>query len=263
MIDTQADDWLKDLLPLVIALAREAGEAIMTVYRDVNQAVEYKRDNSPLTKADMASHHVILDGLTRLNPVWPVLSEESAAIPFDQRKSWRYFWMVDPLDGTKEFLGRNDEFTVNIALMACSVPILGVVYAPALDRMYYAAKGARAWRVDGEAVSPIQTARAPNRATRVVMSRSHGSGEENLERFTGAAENCEFILMGSSLKFCLVAEGAADIYPRTGPTMEWDTAAAHCILEEAGGSISRLDGSSIDYNKPDLRNPGFVAKADL
>jgi 3'(2'), 5'-bisphosphate nucleotidase len=261
MIDTQAEDWLTDLLPHVVALAREAGQAILTVYNEVNPGVEYKRDNSPLTQADMASHHVILDGLTRLNPEWPVLSEESREIPFDQRSAWRYFWMVDPLDGTKEFLCRNGEFTVNIALMDCSVPILGVVFAPAIDKMYFAAKGAGAWKLDRETVLQIKAARAENCAPRVVVSRSHLSGEEDLDRFTAGAENCEFIPMGSSLKFCLVAEGAADIYPRIGPTMEWDTAAAHCIVEEAGGSVVALDGSAMIYNKLDLLNPGFVARA--
>lgn len=261
MIDTQAEDWLNDLLPHIVALAREAGQAILTVYSEMNPAVELKRDNSPLTQADMASHHVILDGLTHLSHEWPVLSEESREVPFDQRSSWRYFWMVDPLDGTKEFLSRNGEFTVNIALIDGHVPILGVVYAPASNKMYFAAKGAGAWKADGKIVSQIKAVRAENCAPRVVVSRSHRSGEEDLGRFTGGAENCEFIPMGSSLKFCLVAEGAADVYPRTGPTMEWDTAAAHCIVEEAGGSVAALDGSSMLYNKPNLLNPGFVARA--
>ena len=261
MVDIGTDNWLPDLLPVVVALAREAGTAIIGIYGDVNPAVEYKRDNSPLTQADLASHHIIVEGLSRLTPGWPVLSEESKEIPFDQRSSWQYFWLVDPLDGTKEFLRRNGEFTVNIALMAKDTPILGVVYAPAIDKMYYAGKGAGAWKADGAAVSRIRTAKSANGAMRVVVSRSHGSGEENLDRFTGGAQNCEFLLMGSSLKFCVIAEGAADIYPRTGPTMEWDTAAAHCIVEEAGGTVTELDGKPMSYNKPVLLNPGFVAKA--
>lgn len=263
MIDTQAEDWLNDLLRNVVCLAREAGQVILTLYSEINPAVEYKRDDSPLSHADMASHHVILDGLTRLYPEWPVLSEESGEIPFDRRSSWRYFWMVDPLDGTKEFLRRNGEFTVNIALMECSVPIIGVVYAPALDMMYFAAKGAGAWKAHGKTTLQIRAARPENSAPRVMVSRSHGLGEEGeevLERFTGGSGSCEFIPMGSSLKFCLLAEGAADIYPRTGPTMEWDTAAAHCILEEAGGSVVALDGNAMIYNKPNLLNPGFVAR---
>lgn len=264
MIDTNAKNWLANLLPPTVALAREAGLATMKIYAEVNPAVEYKRDNSPLTEADLASHEIIVEGLRRLTPDCPVLSEESSEIPFDQRSSWSHFWLVDPLDGTKEFLRRNGEFTVNIALMYAGLPILGVVYAPVIDKMYYAARGAGAWKAEGGVVSPIQAARTAeteNGALRVVVSRSHGSGEENLDRFTGGAQNCEFISMGSSLKFCLVAEGAADLYPRTGPTMEWDTAAAHCIVEEAGGQVTDIDGNAMTYNKPVLLNPGFVVRA--
>lgn len=261
MIDTRTENWLSDLLPHVVALARGAGKAIMKVYNEVDVAVEFKRDNSPLTQADLASHHVILDGLAALSQDWPVLSEESKEIPFEQRSSWHFFWMVDPLDGTKEFIRRNGEFTVNIALIENGVPILGVVYAPAIDKMYFAGRGAGAWKMDGESALPIKTSKAANGTMRVVVSRSHGSGEENLDRFTAGAQNCEFVSMGSSLKFCLVAEGAADVYPRTGPTMEWDTAAAHCIVAEAGGTVTGLDGDLMVYNKPVLLNPGFVAKA--
>jgi 3'(2'), 5'-bisphosphate nucleotidase len=263
MIDTREANWLSDLLPPIVSLAREAGEAILKIYKDVNPAVEYKRDNSPLTQADLASHGVIAAGLAELTPQWPVLSEESAEISFDERKTWEYFWMVDPLDGTREFLRRNGEFTVNIALMKNGQPILGVVYAPVTGQMYYAARGAGAFRADGAAALPIRAARAGTGVVRVVVSRSHGSGEENLDRFVANAEKCEFIPMGSSLKFCLVAEGAADVYPRTGPTMEWDTAAAQCIVEEAGGSVTDLDGNSMIYNKPVLLNPGFVARAEV
>lgn len=264
MVDTQSEGWVNDLLLNLVGLAREAGEVILTLYSEINPVVEYKQNDSPLCRADMASHHVILDGLTRLYPEWPVLSEESVEIPFDRRSSWRYFWMVDPLDGTKEFLRRNGEFTVNIALMDGSVPIIGVVYAPALDMMYFAAKGAGAWKVHGKTTVRIRAVSAAKSAPRVMVSRSHQAGEEVeevLKRLIGGSEGCEFIPMGSSLKFCLLAEGAADIYPRTGPTMEWDTAAAHCILEEAGGSVVALDGNAMIYNKPSLLNPGFVARA--
>lgn len=261
----QTEQRLADLLPHVVTLARNAGDAILNVYREVDPAVEYKRDNSPLTQADMASHHLIVEGLTRLTPEWPVLSEESKEIPYDDRSQWRSFWLVDPLDGTKEFLRRNGEFTVNIALMHGNAPVLGVVYAPAMDVMYYAAQGAGAWKSDGKGSSSvaIRTAPSANGHLRVVVSRSHGSGEENLERFTGGAQRCEFVPMGSSLKFCLVAEGAADLYPRTGPTMEWDTAAAQCVVEQAGGRVTDIDGNPMQYNKPVLLNPGFVARAGL
>lgn len=258
MTDILDGKSLSELLPQVVEIAREAGAAIMRVYGEVNPAVEYKRDNSPLTQADLASHRIIEAGLTRIAPKWPVLSEESKEIPFEQRQPWTRFWLVDPLDGTKEFLKRNDEFTVNIALMENAHPILGVVYAPAIDKMYYGARGAGSWRAAGGAAVPIRVGGASADRLRVVMSRSHASGEE-LERYTGGRP-CEFVSMGSSLKFCLVAEGAADIYPRTGPTMEWDTAAAQCVVEQAGGTVTDIDGQPMIYNKPVLLNPGFIVR---
>jgi 3'(2'), 5'-bisphosphate nucleotidase len=260
VIDVEADNWLRELLPQIVDLARQAGDAIMAAYGDVNPEVEYKPDNSPLTRADLASHQVILDGLARLSPHWPVLSEESAEIPFEQRKPWRYFWMVDPLDGTREFLHRNGEFTVNIALVEAGAPILGVVFAPAIDHLYFAARSAGAYRVTREVTTPINAARPASAPRRTVVSRSHRSRGENLERLAPGAGDCEFIAMGSSLKFCLVAEGAANLYPRIGPTMEWDTAAAHCILEQSGGSVADLNGNPLAYNKPVLLNPGFLAR---
>ena len=260
MADLNGKDSLNDLLPGVIALARDAGRAILQIYGEVDTSVEYKRDNSPVTQADMASHHVIVDGLAKLTPQWPVLSEESRDIPFEQRRMWRRFWLVDPLDGTREFLKRNGEFTVNIALIEADAPILGVVYAPAIDKLYYGAHGGGAFKEESGAVTPIRTATPSAEKVRVVVSRSHGSGEENLDRFTGGAP-CEFVPMGSSLKFCLVADGSADVYPRTGPTMEWDTAAAQCVVEQAGGTVTDLNGNAMTYNKPVLLNPGFVACA--
>jgi 3'(2'), 5'-bisphosphate nucleotidase len=260
MAETQADNWPCDLLPGVARLAREAGRAVMQVYREVNPAVEYKRDHSPLTQADMASHHIIVDGLARLTPDRPILSEESQEIPFEQRSSWHSYWLVDPLDGTREFLRRNGEFTINIALMEDRRPILGVVCAPAVDKLYSACRGGGAWVAQGETTAPIRTARPTDGLTRVVVSRSHASGEEKLDGFPELAGACEYIVMGSSLKFCLVAEGAADFYPRTGPTMEWDTAAPQCIVEQAGGSVTDLAGNPILYNKPVLLNPGFVVR---
>jgi 3'(2'), 5'-bisphosphate nucleotidase len=260
MADTRTENWLCDLLPQVVTLVRAAGRAVMQVYREVNPAVEYKRDNSPLTQADMASHNIIVDGLVRLTPNRPVLSEESQEIPFEKRSSWHSYWLVDPLDGTREFLRRNGEFTINIALMEDSRPILSVVFAPAIDKLYSAYRGGGAWVAQGETTSPIRTAKAVSGCMRVVVSRSHASGEEKLEGFSELAEACEYIVMGSSLKFCLVAEGAADFYPRTGPTMEWDTAAAQCIVEQAGGSVTDLEGNPMRYNKPALLNPGFVVR---
>jgi 3'(2'), 5'-bisphosphate nucleotidase len=260
MFGPLARNWLCDLLPQVVALAREAGRAVMQVYGEVNPAVEYKRDNSPLTQADLASHHILVDGLVRMAPECPVLSEESQEIPFEQRYSWHRYWLVDPLDGTKEFLRRNGEFTINIALMEESRPILGVVYAPAIDKLYSACRGAGAWLAHGDDVVAIRTVRSAGGPLRVVVSRSHASGEHHLDGFPELAGDCEYVTMGSSLKFCLVAEGTADFYPRTGPTMEWDTAAAQCIVEQAGGSVTDLEGNPMRYNKPKLLNPGFVVR---
>lgn len=260
MPENQSDQALIDLLPQVVALAREAGRAVMQVYGEINPAVEYKRDNSPLTQADMASHHIIVEGLERLTPDRPILSEESKEIPFEQRSAWHSYWLVDPLDGTREFLRRNGEFTINIALMEDSRPILAVVYAPAIGKLYSACRGGGAWAAQAEGAVPIRAVQSVNGRTRVVVSRSHASGEEKLEGFPELAGECEYIAMGSSLKFCLVAEGAADFYPRTGPTMEWDTAAAQCIVEQAGGSVTDLEGNPMQYNKPVLLNPGFVVR---
>jgi 3'(2'), 5'-bisphosphate nucleotidase len=249
--------WLTDLLPRVTALACESGRSILTVYQDLNPQVEYKPDHSPVTQADLVSHHILQTGLAGLEPHWPVLSEESVEIPFEERKSWRHFWMIDPLDGTKEFLHRTGEFTVNIALIEDERPILGVVYAPVIDKLYFAARGAGSFRTNAKVTTPISVVPATAGRTRLVISRCHASEEEALTHFNG----CEFMVMGSSLKFCLIAEGSADVYPRNGPTMEWDTAAGQCILEEAGGSVTDIEGNAIRYNKQVLLNSGFVARA--
>lgn len=245
----------------MIGIAREAGDAIMAVYKGPAFEITYKDDRSPLTQADLASHRIIDQDLRNLNPAWPVLSEESEETPYEQRSTWQYYWLVDPLDGTKEFLRRNGEFTVNIALMHNNTPILGVVYAPAIDKMYFAAENVGAFRMDGDQPTSIQTQAVPGKTFRVVASRSHSSENESFEQFTGGTADYELVSMGSSLKFCLVAEGSADVYPRTGPTMEWDTAAAHAIVEQAGGSVTDLDGKPLQYNKPLLRNPGFVVRS--
>lgn len=250
-------EWLRELLPRVTALACESGRSILAIYQDPNPQVQYKLDHSPITQADLVSHHILKTGLARLEPHWPVLSEESVEVPFDERKSWRHFWMIDPLDGTKEFLHRTGEFTVNIALIEDDRPILGVVYAPVIDKLYFAARGAGSYRVDGTVTTPIRVAPATAGSTRFVVSRRHASDQETLTQTKGG----ESIVMGSSLKFCLIAEGAADVYPRNGPTMEWDTAAAQCILVEAGGSVTDLEGNTIRYNKHVLRNSAFVARA--
>ena len=257
MVDLGNTESINELLKQVVALSVEAGNAIMEIYNGPAFQVTHKEDKSPLTAADLASHHAIVKGLQTLTPAWPVLSEESERTPYEVRSQWPLFWLVDPLDGTKEFLKRNGEFTVNIALIERGMPILGVVYAPATGKMYFAARGAGAFRQENGEAIPIRVQRGPGNVTRVIVSRSHGSDE--VELYTKQYGECQFVPMGSSLKFCLVAEGVADVYPRTGPTMEWDTAAAHCVLDQAGGSVTAADGDRLLYNKPSLLNPGFLA----
>ena len=257
MIDPNNTHAMKTLLDRVVELSRRAGNAIMEIYEGPAFQVTQKDDKSPLTAADLASHRAIVAGLQKLTPEWPVLSEESEHTPYETRRDWDTFWLVDPLDGTKEFLKRNGEFTVNIALVEGDTPILGVVYAPASGKMYFAARGVGAFKQENGETIPIRVQRCPGGATRVIVSRSHGSDETEL--YTRQYGQCEFVPMGSSLKFCLVAEGIADVYPRSGPTMEWDTAAAHCILALAGGSVTGADGQRLIYNKPSLLNPGFLA----
>jgi 3'(2'), 5'-bisphosphate nucleotidase len=248
------------LLATLCALAREAGRAILEVYRS-EFAVDFKEDRSPLTEADRRAHALIARGLAALPQPLPLLSEESPPEELAERRTWRQYWLVDPLDGTKEFLKRNGEFTVNIALVSDQRAVLGVVLAPALDRLYFGAIGFGAWRQDGDGEPrPIGVRSAPA-TVRVVGSRSHPSGE--LAGYLAGLGSHETTPMGSSLKICLVAEGTADIYPRLGPTSEWDTAAAQAILESAGGRMIDPQGHALRYNaKEDLLNPYFLAFGD-
>jgi len=265
MLQDRSELTPADLLPQIVEIARRAGVAIMTVYKDLTPSVELKQDKSPLTQADLASHRVICDGLAAQANQFPILTEEAAEIPFELRQTWETFWLVDPLDGTKEFLKRNGQFTVNIALITAGVPILGVVYAPATSTMYFAAEGAGARKQQHGVDAPIEVDGTHKQRPRIVTSLSHGGGMDqtkiDLEKIGVDADQCEFVPMGSSLKFCLVAEGSADIYLRNGPTMEWDTAAAQCVLEIAGGTVSDLEGNRLRYNKPILLNPSFLAAA--
>ena len=240
-------------------IARAAGDAILTIYRQPF-AVEYKQDESPLTAADQGAHEVIVQALARLAPDIPVLSEESDAETMQARLGWSRYWLVDPLDGTKEFVSRNGEFTVNIALIDHGRPVWGLVYAPVLDKLWYGGKGIGAWRVADGKHEAIQTRpHGDGEAWRVVGSRNHLS-QETLDYLAPFGE-IELVSMGSSLKFCIIAEGGAELYPRLAPTCEWDTAAAQAVLEGAGGSVTQLDGSALAYNKPDILNPWFVARA--
>ena len=249
-------------LPAISALepiARAAGDAILTIYRQPF-AVEYKQDESPLTAADQGAHEVIVQALARLTPDIPVLSEESDAETMQARLGWSRYWLVDPLDGTKEFVSRNGEFTVNIALIDHGRPVWGLVYAPVLDRLWYGGKGIGAWRVADGKHEAIQTRpHGDGEAWRVVGSRNHLS-QETLDYLAPFGE-IELVSMGSSLKFCIIAEGGAELYPRLAPTCEWDTAAAQAVLEGAGGSVTQLDGTALAYNKPNILNPWFVARA--
>jgi 3'(2'), 5'-bisphosphate nucleotidase len=245
----------------VSEIAAEAGVRIMEIYATAF-SINEKDDNSPLTAADLAAHQTIVAGLQRLTPEIPVLSEESADISFAERSQWEYFWLVDPLDGTKEFIKRNGEFTVNIALIRGHDPVLGIVQVPVTGQRYLAAQGEGAFRQEpGETAQRITVAPLQAGPVRIVGSRSHSG--ESLTAFMARLGEHTLVSIGSSLKFCLVAEGKADIYPRLGPTSEWDTAAAQCIVEEAGGRVVAISGSKLIYNtKESLLNPHFLVYGD-
>ena len=245
----------------VIDIARQAGEAILDIYqRDFD--VETKQDSSPLTEADLASHQVIIDGLQRISNL-PILSEESAEISWQERQKWDKYWLIDPLDGTKEFIKRNGEFTVNIALIDQGEPVFGVVYAPVLDTTYWGAKEIGAFKQSNLQTQPIRvTKHKAGEVWQVVGSRSHQSPEIN-DFLTALDGDTNLVAMGSSLKLCLVADGTAHVYPRLGPTCEWDTAAAHAVVSAAGGIVTEHgSGQSLKYNqKESLLNPYFVVSA--
>lgn len=248
-------------LTQLVDISRRAGLAIMQWYEG-DMGITHKSDDSPLTKADLASHHVIVAELERLWPEIPVLSEESADIPWETRQTWRQYWLVDPLDGTKEFINRNGEFTVNIALIRDHQPVLGVVHVPVTDVSYFGAKGEGAWRQQAaEAAQPMAIRQPAANPAVIVGSRSHANPE--LAQQLEALGPHELISMGSSLKFCRVAEGLADFYPRLGPTCEWDTGAAHAVVEAAGGQVVKIDGAPLDYNnKETYLNPYFFVLGD-
>lgn len=256
-------DQIRSLLPAVIDIAQAAGDAIMEIYDNVDATfgISHKHDKTPVTDADFAAHRLIVERLQALEPGYPILSEESDSIPFEERAAWRTYWLIDPLDGTREFIKHNGEFSVNIALVDNHDTLLGVVYAPALGAIYEAAHGlgARRHDADGNAV-PIHV--RPTASPPVIAgSRSHAS--PNLRELLERIGEYEFISMGSALKTCLVAEGRADLYPRLGLTSEWDTAAAQCVLEEAGGHLTDTRGKRLRYNtKESLLNPHFLAFGD-
>jgi 3'(2'), 5'-bisphosphate nucleotidase len=248
------------LLDPVADIARRAGEAILKVYNGPDFDVERKGDDSPLTAADLAAHRLIEAGLAALTPDIPVHSEESDGITWEMRRDWPRYWLVDPLDGTKEFIKRNGEFTVNIALIEQGVPVLGVVHVPVLGITYLGGEGLGAFRETEAGRETIQVRRAVSVPVVMVASRSHGTDtigvlEEVINREIGPVE---LTSMGSSLKLCLVAEGKADIYPRLAPTSEWDTAAADAVVRAAGGTVVNTAFEPLRYNKEDILNPHFL-----
>jgi 3'(2'), 5'-bisphosphate nucleotidase len=247
------------------ALVRSAGEAVMEVYACAFD-VESKLDGSPVTEADRRAEEIILEGLSRIAPGLPVISEEAAnseghgsiAAWDGNGGSSRAFWLVDPLDGTKEFVSRNGEFTINVALVEDGVPVSGVVLAPALQRLFAAASPTGAVVEDAHGRRPVSARTQPAEGATVVSSRSHGDADA-LARFTAGRKIAGHLNAGSSLKFCLVAVGQADVYPRFGRTMEWDTAAGDAVLRAAGGRVTDLQGCDLRYGKPGFENPHFVA----
>ncbi len=249
------------LLPEVCRLGQAAGAAIMAIY-STEFDVEHKADDSPLTAADMAAHHVLVDGLAALTPEIPLLSEESADIPFEERAGWQRYWLIDPLDGTREFVKRNGEFTVNVALIDDGRPVLGMVHVPVTGTCYFAARGHGAHKREGDAPARAISAR-PLGAGPVAIAGSRSHPSARLEAFLARLGPHEIVRIGSSLKSCLVAEGRADLYPRLGPTSEWDTAAAQCIVEVAGGRVTDTAMQPLRYNtKASLLNPHFFVSGD-
>jgi len=258
-------EMLLDLVESIKGIAVEAGEEILKIYADESSfGVEMKSDASPLTKADKAANAVIVEGLRKLSHLYPIISEEEKQVAYEDRKDYDRFWLVDPLDGTKEFIKRNGEFTVNIALVEQGAPILGVVYVPVSAEIYWATKNNGAFYQKENNVIELT---APSfsmkdKGLRVVCSRSHINDET--KSFIDQLDAPETVSKGSSLKFLLMAANEAEIYPRMGPTMEWDTGAAQIVLEEAGGAVLQHEsGKPLEYNKENLLNPYFVARARL
>lgn len=253
------------LMADLAGLSEEAGRAILKIYSREDFGTTYKDDRTPLTFADRASNRVIVEGLRELYPDIPIVSEELREVPYAERGGWEKLFLVDPLDGTKEFIKRNGEFTVNIALVENGRPTAGVVHAPVLGTTYVGMRGEGAYRLTPDRTEPIRAADYNEAKTiKVVGSRSHKAKEveELVARMTEDGYFVDFVSMGSSLKLCLVAEGRAHLYPRLGPTMEWDTAAAQAVVESAGGTVTDTEGEPLKYNKRDLHNPFFVVTGE-
>ncbi len=254
----------------MVDITLQAGQAVMEIYQK-DFSVEYKDDASPLTEADLKANQIICDALMKLYPNIPILSEENKTIEYSERKDWEYYWCIDPIDGTKEFIKKNDEFTINIALIGKDTPLIGVVYVPALNELYYAKQGEGAFRrvlsakceVLREERLPLHVNDKPTEELAVVASKSHLSDETQafIDNLTLNTQHLTLTSRGSSLKLCMVATGEADIYPRLAPTMEWDTAAADAIVREAGKMTYQFDSdNAMVYNKENLLNPWFVVR---
>jgi len=252
-----------NLLKSIIETSYLAGDKILEIYNDNNykSSIEIKKDASPLTIADKASNSVIVDSLKKITNEIPILSEEEKEIDYSTRKKWNRFWLVDPLDGTKEFINRNGEFTVNIALIENNTPIMGIVYSPVKEKLWYGLKDHGSFIINNKQ-EPIKISKKePSNGTiKIVSSRSHANNEK-LKNYLKQFKKYELVNMGSSIKMCLVADGTAHYYPRFGPTMEWDTGAAHAVVKYANGNIYNIDtDEELNYNKENLLNPGFIVK---
>jgi 3'(2'), 5'-bisphosphate nucleotidase len=245
---------IAQLLPIADQASREAMAIYQTSFK-----VDYKADNSPITEADRASHNIIVSALQALTPEIPILSEESANAPWQERRNWHRFWLVDPIDGTRDFTNRTGEFTVNIALIEHGEPVLGVVTAPALNEAFWGIKGEGAWKRDPDGRIRRIHVVVPPAIKRVVASKVHLNDET--KAFIATLGATETVQAGSSLKFCRIAEGKADIYPRIGPTCEWDTGAAQAVLEAAGGKVETLERQPLRYGKQQVENPSFIASS--
>ena len=262
---------IDSLLNNLIEISLEAGKEILDIYNTTYE-VEYKDDKSPLTLADKKSHEIIINNLKKLSN-YPILSEEGKNIPYEERKNWEYFWLIDPLDGTKEFIKKNGEFTVNIALVHKGKPVLGIVFAPVKDILYYGSKELGAFKIENNRILNLNNINIEksHKEITVVASKSHLNDKTKafIENLKNQYSNINLVSIGSSLKICLVAEKKADIYPRLAPTMEWDTAAAHAILSIVGGELVKYEKYStpknlkelkeLEYNKENLLNPNFIA----
>lgn len=253
-----------DFLHRIVAIAKQAGQAIMPIYLKPRLSIDVsiKQDGSPVSEADVIAHHLLVKALWQLTPDWPCLSEEGSELSLAERQAWPCYWLIDPIDGTKEFLSQSGDFTVNIALIIDHRVVLGVVYAPATDECYFASQAQGSFKqVEQQVPQSLTTRAVVPLALTVAVSRRHG--QVNLDALWSAFPQHARCQRGSSLKFCLIAEGLVDLYPRLAPTSEWDTAAAQCVLEQAGGFVTNLQGEPLRYNQRDsLINPHFIAFGD-